>query len=47
LKFIKSLQVERPAAPEPATTIFKSFQSFLTIFNALIIPAVETMAVPC
>jgi hypothetical protein len=39
--------MDKPAAPAPAMTIFKSFHSFLTIFNEFIIPAVDTMAVPC
>ena len=39
--------MERPAAPAPAITIFKSFHSFFTIFNEFNIPAVDTIAVPC
>ena len=39
--------MESPAAPAPAITIFKSFHSFFIIFKEFIIPAVDTMAVPC
>ena len=46
-KVCNNLQIESPAAPAPATTIFKSFHSFFIIFKEFIIPAVTTMAVPC
>ena len=39
--------MDKPAAPAPAMTIFKSFHYFLIIFKEFIIPAVDTIAVPC
>ena len=43
----RNLPIEIPAAPAPLTTQVISLIFLLTIFNALIVAAPTTIAVPC